>query len=131
MSLDRREFLQTAAGVAAAGALGLAPNASAFAKAPLATAQAPGFYRFKVDNIEITSISDGLLELPLALFPAADKAQAQEILAKAHRPEKAPTAINLYVINTGDKLILVDTGYGNVAGPDRRNASGQPQSRWT
>ncbi len=118
MSLDRREFLQTAAGVAAAGALGLRLDGSASAKAPLATAQAPAYYRFKVDGIEVTTIADGVLELPLSLFPAADKAQAAEILAKAHRSEKAPTAVNTYVINIGDKLILVDTGYGNMAGPD-------------
>jgi glyoxylase-like metal-dependent hydrolase (beta-lactamase superfamily II) len=115
MILDRRTFLQTSTGAVAASALGLG---HALAKAPFAQVQAPAFYRFKTGTIEVTAVSDGMIELPFTLFPAADKAEAQALFAKAHRAEKVPTAINTYVINTGDKLILVDTGYGNMAGAD-------------
>jgi glyoxylase-like metal-dependent hydrolase (beta-lactamase superfamily II) len=115
MLLSRRKFMQTSAGAFAASAIGLGAQ-EAFAKAPLAAAQAPAFYRFRVGTLEITAITDGMLELPLALFPAAGKAAADPLLAKAHRAEKMPTAVNAYVVNTGDKLILVDTGYGNMAG---------------
>ncbi len=118
MLIDRRKFLQTSAGAAAAGMFALRSGADAFAKAPFATAQVPAYYRFKVGTLEVTAVTDGMLSLPLALFPAAGKEEALAVLAKAHRPENTPTAINTYVINTGDKLILVDTGYGTMAGPD-------------
>jgi|SRR5271165_1509513 len=114
MTIDRRTFLQVSARAAVSA---LALDASkAFAKAPPQETQAPGYYRFKVGTLEVTAITDGMLELPLSLFPAADKPSADALLAKAHRAEKAPTAVNTYVINTGEKLILVDTGYGTGAG---------------
>jgi glyoxylase-like metal-dependent hydrolase (beta-lactamase superfamily II) len=115
MILDRRTFLQTSAGAVAASAMSVG---HALAKAPFAQAQAPAFYRFKTGTFEVTAVTDGMIELPFSLFPAADKAEAQALFAKARRAENVPTAINTYVINTGAKLILVDTGYGNMAGPD-------------
>jgi glyoxylase-like metal-dependent hydrolase (beta-lactamase superfamily II) len=116
MIVNRRKFLQVSAGSVAAGTLGLGET---FAKAPFAQTQAPAYYRFKVGTLEVTAVTDGMIELPLSLFPAADKAEAQALFAKAHRAaEKVPTAVNTYVINTGSKLILVDTGYGNLAGAD-------------
>lgn len=118
MLFDRRKFLQTSAGAAVASAFGIGIEQDAFAKAPLATSQAPAYYRFKVGTFEVTAINDGMISLPLSLFPSADKTEALAVLAKAHRPENAPTVVNGYVVNTGDKLILVDTGYGNMAGPD-------------
>jgi glyoxylase-like metal-dependent hydrolase (beta-lactamase superfamily II) len=116
MMFNRRKFLQASAGAVTASAFGLG---GALAKAPFASAQAPAYYRFKTGTIEITAVTDGMIELPVSLFPAADKAEAQALVAKAHRAaEKVATAINTFVINTGGKLILVDTGYGNMAGAD-------------
>jgi glyoxylase-like metal-dependent hydrolase (beta-lactamase superfamily II) len=116
MILNRRKLLQASAGAVAASALGLRHT---FAKAPFASAQAPAYYRVKLGTLEVTAVTDGMIELPLAVFPAADKTEAQALLAKARRAaEKVPTAINTYVVNTGSKLILVDTGYGNLGGAD-------------
>jgi glyoxylase-like metal-dependent hydrolase (beta-lactamase superfamily II) len=118
MSFDRRTFLQASAGAAAASLMSIGAERQAFAKAPLATTQAPAYYRFKAGTLEVTAITDGMLSLPLAFFPSVPKEEAQAVLAKAYRAANAPTAINTYAVNTGDKLILVDTGYGNMAGPD-------------
>jgi glyoxylase-like metal-dependent hydrolase (beta-lactamase superfamily II) len=116
MFLNRRKFLQASASAAAASALGLG---GALAKAPFASAQVPAYYRFKIGTLEVTAVTDGMIELPFSLYPAADKTEAQALFAKAHRAaDKVPTAINTYAVNTGDKLILVDTGYGNMAGPN-------------
>ena len=57
MELTRRHVLTAAAGVAAAPLL---PAISADAAAPMADKQAPSFYRYKVGDIQVTVISDGV-----------------------------------------------------------------------
>ena len=54
---SRRRLLT---GAAAAGFAGIAGDrTAAFAKAPMANAQAPAFHRFKVGAFELTAVSDG------------------------------------------------------------------------
>jgi hypothetical protein len=61
--LTRRSLL---AGTAVAGAaLSLEGFTFARAAAPAATAQAPGFYRQKVGDYEITALSDGARTFPM------------------------------------------------------------------
>jgi hypothetical protein len=58
LTLDRRVLLR--AGSAGVGAAALAPTSSALAHAPQAGKQAqPGFYHFKLGQVEITVVSDG------------------------------------------------------------------------
>jgi glyoxylase-like metal-dependent hydrolase (beta-lactamase superfamily II) len=121
MTFDRRSFLQASAAMAA-GALTLDFGANAFAKAPMQTKQAPGFYRMKVGEIEMTAIIDGSIELGLSMFPKADKPEAEHLLEDAGRPKAgAPAAINAFVLNAGDKLVLLDTGCGAFFGPQAGN----------
>jgi glyoxylase-like metal-dependent hydrolase (beta-lactamase superfamily II) len=110
-NLSRRDVM---AGLSAAG---LAVYATpAFAKAPLLNTQAPGFYRFKIGAIEATVISDGPLELG-APQPELFKGLTKEEFGKALTDNFLPTDSfrleqNALVINTGDKLVLIDTGTG-------------------
>jgi hypothetical protein len=63
LMLDRRMLLR--AGSAAVGAAALAPTVPALAHTPQTVKRAqPGFYRLKLGTIEITVISDGMLEFP-------------------------------------------------------------------
>jgi glyoxylase-like metal-dependent hydrolase (beta-lactamase superfamily II) len=115
MTLDRRNFLQISAG--ALGAAALAPF-PALAKAPMLGKQAPAYYRFKVGEFEVTALSDGALEIDPALYAKADKAEAQALLEAARRtPPKVPTSVNAYAVNTGNALVLIDTGTANAFGP--------------
>jgi len=86
--------------------------------APLAGSQAPGFYRHKLGAFEVTVVSDGILTLEARLF-AGDAAGAQKLLNDAHIANKdaIPTPLNTWLINTGVKLILVDTGGGPSFAP--------------
>jgi len=86
--------------------------------APLAGSQAPGFYRHKLGAFEVTVVSDGILTLEAGLF-AGDAAGAQKRLNDAHIANKdaIPTPLNTWLINTGVKLILVDTGGGPSFAP--------------
>jgi glyoxylase-like metal-dependent hydrolase (beta-lactamase superfamily II) len=120
MTVSRRSFLQSSTAAAAAAAIGLDLSAEALAKAPLQDRQAPGFYRIKIGEVEVTSLIDGALELELQLFPQAEAAreEAEALLRKAGRPKAGtPGAINGFVVNTGEKLFLVDTGAGAFFGP--------------
>jgi len=112
MQLTRRSF-----GLAAAGTALLPVLPSAAKEAP-AGAQAPGVYRLKIGAIEVTVLNDGSAALPTKYF-SGDPEGAAKLLDAAFvaNKEMAPTTFNEWLINTGDKLILVDTGYSTGAGP--------------
>ncbi|MGY3291527.1 glyoxylase-like metal-dependent hydrolase (beta-lactamase superfamily II) [Bradyrhizobium sp. LM3.6] len=112
--LNRRHLLAGAAAVGAAAVTGLRPTI-ANAAVPQAGTQAPGFYRYKVGSYECTSINDGA-----RTFPMPDKfvvnAPKEEALAAgeaAYMPKGMVTVpFNPQLINTGSKLVLIDTGNG-------------------
>jgi glyoxylase-like metal-dependent hydrolase (beta-lactamase superfamily II) len=91
--------------------------APAFAAAPMAKTQAPGYFRLMLGDFEITPLSDGTVDLPVdkLLHQKADKSNAA--LAKAHLKAPLETSDNAFLINTGSKLILIDTGAGVLFGP--------------
>jgi glyoxylase-like metal-dependent hydrolase (beta-lactamase superfamily II) len=85
--------------------------------APMSGTQAPGFFRLKVGDYEVTVLSDGGLALDATLF-AGDEAGKHKLLGDAHLPKVGiPTPVNTWLINTGGKLVLVDTGGGKNFAP--------------
>src|SRR6201993_3162579 len=111
LMLDRRMLLR--AGSAAAGAAALAPTA-ALAHAPQGGKQAqPGFYRFKLGTIEITVVSDGTLAFPAETLWGDRAEDARGLLASTFQPSSpVGLQINTILVNTGDKLVLIDAGCG-------------------
>jgi glyoxylase-like metal-dependent hydrolase (beta-lactamase superfamily II) len=95
----------------------LAP-AAAQAAAPQLKTQAPGFYRMMLGDFEITALSDGTVNLPMdKLLTNAKPGEVDKMLARAHLKAPVESSINAYLINTGSKLVLVDTGAGSLFGP--------------
>ena len=85
--------------------------------APMTGKQAPGFFRLKIGSYEMTVLSDGTLTLDASLF-AGDEAGAEKLLRDVHLPKVGiPTPLNTWLINTGGKLVLVDTGGGQNFAP--------------
>src|SRR5262249_17829962 len=81
---------------------------------PFAGVQAPIVTRHTVGAFEITVLSDGNRALEATMF-SGDQARAEKLLEAAFLPKVGiPTAVNEWLINTGEKLILVDTGASNV-----------------
>jgi glyoxylase-like metal-dependent hydrolase (beta-lactamase superfamily II) len=116
--LNRRSFLGASALAAGAGLADSSIFSAAWAKAPLAAAQAPGFYRFKAGGLEITALNDGAVTLPTTIFTAPSLDEVDGVLGKSGRPPKEVTvSVNAFAVNTGDALILVDSGSGNAFGP--------------
>ncbi|KQQ88942.1 MBL fold metallo-hydrolase [Massilia sp. Leaf139] len=91
--------------------------APSFAAAPMAKTPAPGYFRMMLGDFEVTPLSDGTVDLPVdkLLTQKADKTNAA--LAKAHLKAPLETSDNAFLINTGSKLILIDTGAGVLFGP--------------
>src|SRR4029077_3705659 len=102
------------AGSAAVGAAALAPNVPALAHAPQAAERPqPGFYRFKLGTIEITVISDGTLAFPAETLWLDRAEDARGLLTSTFQPPSpVGLEINTILVNTGDKLVLIDAGCG-------------------
>src|SRR5262245_53601586 len=119
--LTRRSLVTGA--VAAASAAALTPfqvTAPAHAAAPAAGKQAPGFYRYKVGSFECTSINDGSRTFPMpdGFVKNVGKDEALAAAEAAYMPKGMITVpFNPQIINTGSKLVLIDTGYGPGIGP--------------
>ena len=80
--------------------------------------QAPGFFRMMLGQVEVTALCDGLVELDAKLFRNATEAEIRDLLAQRFiAGPKIPTPVNAYVVNTGSKLVLLDTGGGSALGP--------------
>lgn len=106
---------KTAIVVAATLSALAAVTQSSYAEAPKAKFQAPGFYRTMLGDFELTVISDGTALRHVDEIMSKPE-QVRETYAR--NGEELPTelSINTFVINTGSKLILVDTGAGELFG---------------
>ena len=131
MELTRRHAL---AGAAALAASPLLPNSPAKAAAPLAEKQAPSFYRYKIGDAQVTAISDGVNTFALGetLVLNAKKDEVAAALDKAFLPkDKMSIHFAPLVINTGGKLVVVDTGNGAAAFASSKGNVGQFGSNMT
>ena len=83
------------------------------AAAPLAKMQGPGAYRYKLGDYQLTALYDGIWYLPIddKFVHNASGAQVNEALAAAFLPPRVlPISFTALLVNTGAKLILIDTG---------------------
>ena len=111
----RRSMLAGTAATAAAVASPRSIVAPARAAAPAVGKQAFGLYRYKVGSHEITVVTDGARSFPLpdTFVNNAKKDDVNAALEAAHMPRDAMTLVfNPIVVNTGSKLVAIDTGYG-------------------
>lgn len=121
--ISRRALLASSLAAGSLAATGL----PALARAPLSGRQVAGVLRRKLGSFEVTALSDGFAQIGLAAFPNLDAAEAQRILAAAGLKAPPLTPINAFVVNTGAKTYLIDTGlgtnkaFGNTLGRMRAN----------
>ena len=94
---------------------------SAHATAPQVKTQ-PGYYRMMLGDFEVTALSDGTVALPVdKLLTNTSPAQVGKGLASSFLKAPVETSVNGYLINTGTKLVLVDTGAAGLFGPTLGN----------
>jgi len=88
------------------------------ATAPMVKTQAPGFYRMMLGDFEVTALSDGTVMLPVnQLLSNTTPTRVDHALARSGLASPLETSVNGYLINTGDKLVLVDAGAAGLFGP--------------
>jgi glyoxylase-like metal-dependent hydrolase (beta-lactamase superfamily II) len=94
------------------------PFTTANAAAPMAASQAPGYYRIQLGDFELTALSDGTHPFPVdTVMTNITQQQALQDLADADLKLPVQGSINAFLINTGTRLILVDSGAGALYGP--------------
>lgn len=97
--------------------LTVAASAPVLAAAPLAGINAPGFHRIMLGDFEVTAISDGTVDLPYDKLLHEPAATTTKALARNFQSSPTEASVNAFLVNTGGKLILVDTGAGSLFGP--------------
>lgn len=120
-ALTRRSLL---AGSTAAATLA---NISAFAAAPATGVQSPGVYRQKIGSFEVTAIYDGtwFRKIDEKFVRNAGPEEVNKALNDAFlQPGIVPTSFTAMLINTGSKLVLLDTGTGGQLGPTTGHMAG-------
>jgi len=113
--LTRRSLL--AGSAVAALVAGADPAAAA---APPADKQAPGIYRYKIGSFELTALYDGIWYRPITdkFIRNAPFAEVEHALDAAFMPhDKLETPFTTLIVNTGKKLVLIDTGTGGQIAP--------------
>lgn len=80
-------------------------------------AQQAAFYQFKVGQISVIALSDGTVPLDAEKLFQHEPDQVKQLMADAYLHNPVETSINTYLIKTGRKLILVDSGSGELFGP--------------
>jgi glyoxylase-like metal-dependent hydrolase (beta-lactamase superfamily II) len=117
------------AGAAAATALSpFVKVPSAHAAAPPVGKQVPGWYRYKVGSIEVTAVTDGARTFPLAdnYVKNASKDQVNAAIVGMYMEKDKVTApFTPVAVNTGSKLVVIDTGLGSAQYEQSKGAVGQ------
>jgi len=112
-NVSRRSLLALGAGLGASTLLG----GTALAKAPKLGTQPAYFYRFGLGDAEVTVVSDGPLPLgpPKGTFIGVSDDEVKKMLSDNFlSPDNVVLEQNSPIVNTGDKLILFDTGLGTA-----------------
>lgn len=109
--------LAVVAALAAAGLTFASLPVPAQAAAPQQKTQAPGWYRLMVGSVEVTSLSDGTVALPVDKILHAPAGRVAEGLKQHFQQAPLETSVNAWLINTGSRLVLVDAGAGTLFGP--------------
>ncbi len=108
-------------------------HGQAQAAAPQVRTQAPGYYRMMLGRFEITALLDGTHPFPVHDVMTRNETassgerkalklaetypgKAEALLAAFDLTAPVEGSINAFLVNTGDKLILIDSGAGSLYG---------------
>jgi glyoxylase-like metal-dependent hydrolase (beta-lactamase superfamily II) len=99
----------------------------AAANAPAAGKQAASIYRYKLGDFEMTAIHDGvwIRSIDEKFVRNVPFEEVQKVLTDAFLPkDKLPIPFTTLLVNTGSKLVLLDTGTGGQLAPTAGTMAG-------
>jgi glyoxylase-like metal-dependent hydrolase (beta-lactamase superfamily II) len=94
---------------------------AAGAAVPQAGSEVPGLYRYRIGTFELTALYDGIWYRPITdkFIRNAPFADVERALDDAFMPtDKLATPFTTLIVNTGKKLVLLDTGTGGQIAPN-------------
>ena len=77
----------------------------------------PGFHRKAFGDTTVTALSDGWLTLPNEALLAIAPDEAKAMRDALFRGPEPRTSVNAFLVQSGGRTVLVDTGAGNKAYP--------------
>ena len=96
-----------------AGIVGVVAVSGALAQTPMSKDGSPGWYRMHLGTFEITALSDGTLELPVdKTFTKVNPGRIRSLLSRNYLSSNVRITVNAFLVNTGTRLVLIDTGTG-------------------
>ncbi|MBN9062634.1 MAG: MBL fold metallo-hydrolase [Rhizobiales bacterium] len=87
---------------------------------PGSAAQAPGFYRFRIGSFEAIALHDGVIvrDRPEGFVRNASDAEVGDAYASTGMArDKLTLTFTALAINTGERIVLIDTGFGEGGAP--------------
>lgn len=85
---------------------------------PGITQQGADAYAFKIGDVRVTALSDGTVPQDLhKILQGITTEKIDEQLTHAYQSNPVETSVSGFLLETGDSLVLVDTGAGNMFGP--------------
>jgi glyoxylase-like metal-dependent hydrolase (beta-lactamase superfamily II) len=125
INLSRRAFTLSLPAASAAAASVLFPH-NTFAQAQAVTTSGqsahartlPPSAQFKVGRFTITALADGYADMPFAYFPGRTAKQVEDAAnaMSAAKPGGVRFLFNQYLVDDGERLILIDTGPAGTLG---------------
>jgi glyoxylase-like metal-dependent hydrolase (beta-lactamase superfamily II) len=128
LPFNRRALLQTGALFAAAAAAAPMPflgSGTAAAAEDISTLNGAGFYKFNIGAFKATVVSDGYGDIPFWPIFASNQSEetVKPVLEANYLKPTSQFTSNILVIDTEKERVLVDTGFGEVLGPQSGSSS--------
>ncbi|WP_375410556.1 MBL fold metallo-hydrolase [uncultured Methylobacterium sp.] len=119
------------AGTLAATAMAVTRVSPASAQEDAGTRQTPGYYRYRVGDVTVTAVTDGVNTFPLPerfVVNAPREEVAAALIADFRDGATLSVPYTPLVIETGSRRVVIDTGNGEAAFQSSKGAFGQFQT---
>lgn len=78
--------------------------------------QATAVNRRRIGNIVVTALNDGCLDVDFSLLTGVSIQEAEALMLAAHRPPEARMSVGAYLVQDGQRTVLIDAGAGGFNG---------------
>ena len=120
VTLSRRDMIVSAATAAAVFGLDKRFTILGASPAAAATATEAGFYKFKVGDVEMTALYDGVWEKdhdPAFIKDVSVDDTKKALVAGGLSPDFVPITFSIMIAKIGGKLVMFDAGTGGQVSP--------------